>query len=129
LRDAIPAKKPQVSLETTSILLDASEKPDPDDPDPDKHFRLTAHEKTAVPGDPLTFGNRDTDNGLFSAAFSTTKTVTPPWADVTLVLTITSAANFAPPQPPPNAPAPAITIDETKLRDVMILSTLKIAAS
>jgi hypothetical protein len=128
LRDAIPAKKPQVSLETTSILLDASEKPDPDDPDPDKHFRLTAHEKTAVPGDPLTFGNRDTDNGLFSAAFSTTKTVTPPWADVTLVLTITSAANFAPPQPPPNAPAPAITIDETKLRDVMILSTLKIAA-
>jgi hypothetical protein len=51
--------------------------------------------------------------------------VKPPWTDVTLVLAITGAENFA----PHACASPTVTIDESKLRDVMILSTLKIATN
>ena len=51
----------------------------------------------------------------------------PASTDVKLVFRITGAGNFAPPAQP--APAPTVTVDEAKFRDVMILATLKIATN
>ena len=120
LRDAGSAKKPKVSFETTSILLDASEKPGPT-------FGLTA-KAGAGTSSPLGFGNRGAD-GLFSAPFAKTVTVDPSSTDVKLVFKLSNAANFKPPTPAPPAPAPAVTVDETKFRDVMILATLKLGTN
>ena len=118
-----PGKKPQVSFEVKSILVDAWEKPDPG-----KQFGMTARAKSIANPTPLTFGARGAD-GLFPAAFNPTLTVDPASTDVELVLNVTGAGNLAPPQPTPPAPPPTVTIDEAKLRDMMILANLKISTS
>jgi hypothetical protein len=120
LRDTNPAKKPRISFETTSILLDASEKPGP-------NFELRARTTTGNLT-PLAFGNRGAD-GLFTAPFVRTVSVEPPSTDVKLVFRISGAGNFAPPAQPPDTPPPTVTVDEAKFRDVMILATLKIGTN
>jgi hypothetical protein len=111
LRDT--PKKPGVSFETKSILLDASEKPS-------TSFELKMQAGTGG-SSLLSFGDRGAD-GLFAASIA--KAITLPAAgsnDVTLLFQITNAGNFK-----PSTPAGAPTVDEAKLRDVMILATLKI---
>jgi hypothetical protein len=116
LRDTNPAKKPKISFETKSILLDAAQKPG-------GGFGLAAKAGTGT-SSALTFGNRGAD-GLFSAPFAKTVSVDPAvTTDVKLVFKLSGAGNFAPPATPP----PTVTVDEAKFRDVMILATLKIGA-
>jgi Tc toxin complex TcA C-terminal TcB-binding domain/Neuraminidase-like domain/Salmonella virulence plasmid 28.1kDa A protein len=123
LRDATPAKKPQIKFATESILLDASEKPK-------TPFGLTARAQSSPNATSLAFGNRGAPvDGLFSAPFAAEVTVEPNKTDVTLVFKISDAGNFKPPIPAPPAPPPTVTVDEAKFRDVMILATLTIAAT
>jgi hypothetical protein len=110
-------KKPQISFATTSILADATAAP------ADASFGLSAGAPSG-PASTLSFGNRGAD-GLFTATFAKTVTVEPTKTDVKLFFKITDAGGFAPPATPP----PTTTVDETKLRDVMILATLKIATN
>ena len=112
-------KKPQISFATTSILADATAKP------ADANFGLSARGSSGTTST-LSFGNRGAD-GLFSASFARIVTVDPTatTTDVKLVFKITAAGSFAPPANPPSI----ATVDEAKLRDVMILATLKIATN
>ena len=114
LRDTSSPKTPKVSFETTSILLDATEKPS-------GSFKMTARPASGT-ASALPFGARGAD-GLFSASFAKAVTVEPTSTDVKLVFRVNDAANFA-----PTATSP-VTVDEAKFRDVMILATLKLATS
>jgi hypothetical protein len=48
---------------------------------------------------------------------------------VKLILRLTAAGNYAPPEPNADEPPPEVTLDETRFRDLMILATLKISTT